>query len=178
MVLLLLAATQIIQKMTLPIGCPEKKWFYAAPQNETHTGVSPRVLVLSNGPEFISDAAFPPTANHINLYWGKIPFEGKELKLRILLDHLIDSKSTLDNLDIRFCCGVKDGGDSLVKIIRRVSTIAKTSATQWSTRRRVRRGSPRARAPRAAGPRPAPPWDAGRNSRPQAAARPSPVRTP
>ena len=130
MILLLLAATQVVQRINLPIECPEKKWVYAGIPNEKLTGISPRVLILSNGPEFISDSAIPAPADHVNLYWGKIPFEGKDLKLRILIDHLIDPKSSLDNLDIRFCCGVRNGGASKVKIVRRVSTIAVTPASE------------------------------------------------
>jgi len=126
MFLLLAAAFQVIHQSTQPIDCPEKKWATAGVPYDEPGGPPRRYLVLSNGPEIIADWSMPDTVDHVNLYWGKIPFDGQDLRLRIYMDHLIDPKSKLDSLDIRFCMGIRDGDGSQISVARCVSTFAVT----------------------------------------------------
>ena len=125
MLFLSLIALQAIRQSTVPIDCVEKKWAKAGVPYGDPKGPPQRYLILSNGPEFMSEYSVPAKVDHVNLYWGKIPFESQDLKLRVYIDHFIDAQSTLDNLDIRFCMGIRNGGGSPVQIVRRVTTVAR-----------------------------------------------------
>jgi hypothetical protein len=130
MLLALLMIAQQAHRSTDAINCSEKFWSTVGVPYSEPGGPPQRYLVLSNGPEQLGDDTTPAGADHVNLYWGKIPFEGTDLRMRVYLDHLIYSKSQLDNLDIRFCMGVRDGQGIPVKVVRRVSVFVNTPPDQ------------------------------------------------
>ena len=110
-----------------PIVCARESWATAGTPYGAPGGPPQRYLVLSNGPEILSEKTFQPSG-WANLYWGAIPFPGKKIRLRAYVDHLIDPKGTLDGIDIRLCVATRGGGGA--KITRLVWTLANTPPDQ------------------------------------------------
>ncbi len=110
-----------------PFPTPELEWKATGPiPSEPIAGEpiagEPRNLVLSNGPEILQDWIFSPSRPWSNLYWGRIPFEGSSLKLRLYVYHLLDPKAKFDSLEVEVCMGVENGADKPVRVVRNVFT--------------------------------------------------------
>jgi hypothetical protein len=114
-------------RTNVPLDCPEYKWNKGIAAFERTDGPSRRYLVLCNGPENILNGYIPAGSDHTNLYWGAIPFEGTDLRLRVHIGHILDLNAKLDPAEIRFCVGVRGGNSTNspgngVRIVRDVST--------------------------------------------------------
>ncbi len=120
------ASHQVGRPTSVPLDCPEFHWASAHVPYDEPGGPPRRYLVLSNGPENIADVYIPPGADHVNVYWGAIPFEGTDLRLRLDICNIFDLKAKMDRAEIRFCTGIRGvaaGAPTGVHIVRDVSTI-------------------------------------------------------